>query len=114
MDEAAESFAAAALEEFGLTYGDVRPGNMLLDSNWNLKLNDIDRAMKIGEEVTVITEDGEGASTYGKAGARTKTLGSVYYTLLRGHEPLKTEAWGREHLVILSKKFQDKDIPPPH
>jgi len=35
--------AAAGLETTGLCHGDIRPGNMLLDENWNLKLCDLDR-----------------------------------------------------------------------
>jgi serine/threonine protein kinase len=40
--------AAMGLGKVGLTHGNIRPGNMLLDSNWNLKLSDIDRAIDIG------------------------------------------------------------------
>jgi atypical protein kinase C zeta type len=115
--------AAMGLEKVGLTHGDIRPGNMLLDSKWNLKLSDIDRAIDIGEEITVLTEpfgrllsEGDDGVTgsYGKAGARTETfaIGSVYYTLLRGHEPYETESWGTDHFVILSEKFQDREFPP--
>jgi hypothetical protein len=64
---------------------------MLLDANRDLRLSDLDRGMKIGEDIAVLTEpfgrlldqkDGVGAGTYGKAGARTETfaIGSVYYT----------------------------------
>ena len=116
------SFAAARLEDVGLTHGDIRPANMLLDSDWNLKLSDMDRAMKVGEEIAVLTEpfgrllgkeDGEGADTYGNAGARTETfaIGSVYYTLTRGHEPYETEYWGKEHYIVLSDKIQKKEFP---
>lgn len=115
--------AAAGLEQIGLVHGDIRPGNMLLDANRNLKLSDLGRAMKLGEEMTVLAEpfgrllgkeDGGGAGTYGKAGARTETfaIGSVYYTLLRGHEPYETEPWGRDRFVTLSEKFQSKEFPP--
>ncbi|KAJ9608545.1 hypothetical protein H2200_007533 [Cladophialophora chaetospira] len=115
--------AAAGLEESGLTHGDIRPGNMLLDSNWNLILCDVDRAMKIGEEIAVLTEpfgrllnleDGEVAGSYGQAGARTETfaIASVYYTMLRGHEPYETECWGEDHFTILIDKFQKKEFPP--
>lgn len=123
--------AAAGLEEIGLAHGDIRPGNMLLDADWNLKLCDLDRAMDVGEDIMVLTEpfgrllnqeeDGRGgggeggvAGTYGKAGARTETfaIGSVYYTLLRGHEPFETEDWGKGHFVVLTEKFQKKDYPP--
>ncbi len=115
--------AATGLERIGLLHGDIRPGNMLLDADRNLKLSDLDRGMKTGEDITVLTEpygrlldegDGGGAGTYGKAGARTETfaIGSVYYTLLRGHEPYETESWGRNHFVILGEKFQNKEFPP--
>lgn len=114
--------AAAGLERIGLFHGDIRPGNMLLDANRDLKLSDLDRGMKIGEDIAVLTEpfgrlldkeDGEGADTYGKAGARTETfaIGSVYYTLLRGHEPYETESWGRNHFVILGEKFRKREFP---
>jgi hypothetical protein len=76
---------------------------MLLDVNRNLKLSDLNRGMKTRKDIAVITEpyrrllneeDGGGAGTYGKVGAWTETfaIGSVYYTLLRGHEPYKTES----------------------
>lgn len=114
--------AATALERIGLVHGDIRPGNMLLDADWNLKLSDFDRGMKIGEDIVVLTEPygrllhteaGGAAGTYGIAGARTETfaIGSVYYTLLRGHEPYETESWGKDHSVILVEKLQRKEFP---
>ena len=47
------------------------------------------------------------------ADARTEifSIGSVYYTLLRGHEPYETESWGENHFVILSDKFQRRNFP---
>ena len=115
--------AAAGLERIGLSHGDIRPGNMLLDAKQNLVLSDLDRGTEIGEEIAVLTEPygrllneeaGAEAGTYGKASARVETfaIGSVYYTLLRVHEPYETESWGRNHFVILGDKFQEKEFPP--
>jgi serine/threonine protein kinase len=113
---------AAGLERVGLAHGDIRPGNILFNSAWNLRLNDLDRAVKIGEDLAAVSEpfgrllskkDGKGAGTYGKAGARTETfaIGSVFYALLRGHDPYETEYWGRDHGCIMIEKFQNKEFP---
>lgn len=113
--------AAAGFEKAGLAHGDIRPGNILLDSKWNLRLNDLDRSVKIGEDLVAVSEPfgrllnhGKDAGTYGKASAWTENfaIGSVYYTLLRGHEPYETEYWGRDHFVIMSEKFQNEEFPP--
>lgn len=115
--------AATGLERIGLCHGDIRPGNMLLNANGDLKLSDLGRGAKIGEDIEVLTEpfgrllaegDGAGcAGSYGKAGAQTEmfSIGSVYYTLLRGHEPYETESWGANHFVILGDKFQKGEFP---
>lgn len=39
--------AIGGLEKIGLAHGDIRPGDMLLDADWNSKLSDFDRAMHI-------------------------------------------------------------------
>lgn len=117
------SLAVGRLEKIGLAHGDIGPGNMLLDADWNLKLSGFDRAMNIGEEIVVLAEpfgrllnkeDCGCAGNYGKAGARTETLaiGSIYYTLLHAHEPYETETWDKDQSVILSDIFQNKDFPP--
>lgn len=96
---------------------------MLLDAKQNMILSDLDRGMEIGDAIAVLSEpfgrllnkdDGVEADTYGKASARVESfaIGSVYYTLLRGHEPYETEPWGRNHFVILGEKFQEKELPP--
>ena len=63
--------AAAGLEWIGLCFGDSRPGNILLD----LKLSDLDRRVKSGEDIVVLIEpfglllnkeERAGAGTYSK------------------------------------------------
>lgn len=71
---------------------------MLLDVKQNLILSDLNRGVEIREDIVVLSkpfrrllnkDDGVEASTYGKVSTRveTFTIGSVYYTLLRGYEP---------------------------
>lgn len=114
---------AAAFERLGLAHNDIRPGNMLLDAGCNLVLADLDRGTKVGEVIDVLTEpfgrllnrsEGEGAGTYGKAGARTEifAIGSVFYSLLRGYEPYEMDWWGDDHFVSLNDKLQRKSFPP--
>jgi serine/threonine protein kinase len=115
--------AAIALKWIRLIYRDIRLRNMLLDVDRNLKLSDFDRGMKTREDVAVLTkpyrrlldaEDDGGAGTYGIVGARIETfaIGSIYYTLLRGHEPYETKSWGRNHFITLGEKFQKNEFPP--
>ncbi len=74
-----------------------------MDTNRNLRLSDLDRKIKIKENIVVLTEsfgrllnqkDGVDADTYNKSDVRTEifVIGSVYYTLLRGYESYKTES----------------------
>jgi serine/threonine protein kinase len=113
---------AATLERLGLAHNDIRPDNMLLDVERNLRLADLDRGTKVGEDIQVLTEpfgrllnksEGIDAGSYGKSGARTEmfAIGSVFYSLLRGYEPYETEYWGDDHGVILSEKFQNNEFP---
>ncbi|KAF2677519.1 hypothetical protein K458DRAFT_446862 [Lentithecium fluviatile CBS 122367] len=104
-----------------MVHGDIRPGNMLFSSTWNLRLSDLDRSIPVGDDLEAVSEpfgrllsqaDGEGAGTYGKAGVSTEAfaIGSIYYTLLRGHEPYEMEDWGRDSGVILVDKFQNREF----
>lgn len=81
--------AIAGLEDAGLVHGDIRPGNILFDRWWNLRVTDLDRSVKIGEDTEAISEpfgrllnkeEGKNSGTYGTAGSRTETfaIGSVY------------------------------------
>jgi len=115
--------AAAGLESMGMCHGDIHLGNVLLDSGWNAILADLDRAGDLGSDLEAVSEpfgrllnasEGEGAGTYGKASAYTETfaLGSICYTLQRGHVPWETERWGPDHDVVLQDMFQNKQFPP--
>jgi len=115
--------AAVGFEAAGMVHGDIRPGNILFSSEWNVRLGDLDRSISTNDDLEAVSEpfgrllsraEGEGAGTYGTAGARTEAfaIGSIYYTLLRGHEPYEMEDWGNEHYIILMEKFQNREFPP--
>jgi serine/threonine protein kinase len=50
------SSAAAWLEEIGLAHGDIRPPNMLFDSQYHVKLCDFDRCIGVGERLDAGTK----------------------------------------------------------
>lgn len=109
--------AAVGMEEAGMAHSDIRLDNNPFGREWNPRLSDLDRSVPIGDDLKVVSEpfgqllsksDGRGAGTYGKAAARTEP----FYAPLRGHEPLETEYWGRNHGVIMMDKFQTKEFPP--
>lgn len=108
--------AVAWLEEGGLVHGDLRPRNMLLDADDNLKLADFDRVAEMGMNIVgtrcpwtrlfgsgtddvLDDEADEGAAADGEANledgpwgvhsAKTEqfTVGSVLYFASKGHEP---------------------------
>jgi serine/threonine protein kinase len=117
------SSATAWLEEIGLAHGDIRPPNMLLDSQNHVKLGDFDRSVKAGECLDSGTEPfarllgeegGRDCGSYGKAGPRTEqfALGSVIYSLTRGYDPFEDRWFGRDHGPILIEMFQKKKFPP--
>ncbi|KND88519.1 putative serine/threonine-protein kinase FMP48 [Tolypocladium ophioglossoides CBS 100239] len=100
--------AAAWLETLGLAHCDIRPGNMLLCHSGRVKLADFDRTIGIGEEMLSGTEPfarllgdegGLDRGTYGNAGCRSEqfAVGSVFYSLTRGHDPFEDEWWGPDH-----------------
>lgn len=117
------SAAASWLEEIGLAHGDIRPPNVLFDSDDHVKLSDFDRSVKIGEFLDSGTEPfarilgdegGQDRGSYGKAVPRTEqfALGSVIYFLVRGYDPYEDEWFGEKHGSILIDKFQMMQFPP--
>lgn len=87
--------------------------------SWNSKLSDFDSAMNIGEEIVVLTE------SFGRLLIRrlrmrwhlwqSRCSGQRLLPLALSTTPcsmVETETWGKDHFVILSDKFQNKDFPP--
>ncbi|KAG5985252.1 hypothetical protein E4U55_007877 [Claviceps digitariae] len=114
--------AAAWLEGRGLVHCDIRPANILLSAARNAKLTDFGRVCEIGEQAYALTEPfarrfgddcEELRDRYGQAGCRTEqfAIGSVAYTLTRGHQPFENELWGPDRDMICSDRFQRKEFP---
>lgn len=114
--------AAAWLEAIGLAHGDIRPPNILMDAKNHVKLCDFDRAINTGEHLDAGTEPfarllgdegGPDRGTYGKANARTEqlALGSILYSLTRGHGPYEDQWFGRNHERVMMDKLQQQDFP---
>lgn len=110
---------AAFLERQALAHGDLRPDNILVDQGANLRLHDLGSALAVGAFLPVGTEpfarllskaDGTGAGTYGKAGAASENfaIGSILYTVTRGHYPYASEKYDVKTLMDM---FQRKDFP---
>ncbi len=89
---------AAFLEREGLAHGDLRPDNILVDQKGNLRIHDLGSALAVGDFLPVGTEpfarlligdDDKGAGTYCEAGAASENfaIGSILYSLTRGHYP---------------------------
>lgn len=96
------SGALAWLESLGLVQGDLRPTNLLLDSDDHLKLADFDSSCRIGAENMGLAppwsrvlgqESGGLYGTYGLYGAQSEqfAFASILYYLTRGFEPYEDQ-----------------------
>ncbi|KAJ2891585.1 hypothetical protein MKZ38_000191 [Zalerion maritima] len=112
------SGGVAFIERRGFAHGDLRPDNLLLDTNGNLRIGDLGCALQIGNRLPSGTEpfarmlskeDGEGSGTYGWAGTYSENfaIGSIFYSLIRGHYPHANEGYSVKTLIDMyqQKKF---------
>jgi serine/threonine protein kinase len=120
------SRGVAFLESLGLSHGDLRPENILLDRD-RLKLSDFDCTAKIGAEFDVCTfpygrelgsEGGDDEGKPGKLGPRTEqfALGSLYYLINYGFEVYGDRCFGddpcgKEHGPIVGDLLQKMIFP---
>jgi serine/threonine protein kinase len=110
--------AVAWIESLGLVHGDLRPDNLLIDGVDHLKLVDFDCAGKIGTESRgspppwarlLGQEAGIKKGTWGINGPQTEqfAIGSIIYTITRGHEPYEDQERGPD----IVRRLQNMDFP---
>jgi serine/threonine protein kinase len=110
--------AVAWIESLGLVHGDLRPDNLLLDRGDHLKLVDFDYVEEIGTESRgspppwarlLGQEAGTQKGTWGINGPQTEqfAIGSIIYTITRGHEPYENE----ERRPDIVRRLQNMDFP---
>ncbi|RMJ13689.1 hypothetical protein CDV36_006607 [Fusarium kuroshium] len=114
------SGAVAWLESLGLVHGDLRPENLLLDAGDHLKLVDFDCVDKIGNDSqgnpppwarVLGSEAGAQRGSFGINGPRTEqfAIGSLLYTMTRGHEPY-AELEPGPHIVHLLRDMKFPEL----
>ncbi len=108
------SNAVAWLESLGYVHTDIRPPNLLLDSQDHLKLSDFDCMAEIGTRAEGATppwarilgpEAGSEEGTFGFNGARSEqfAIGSILYCMTRGFEPYEDEDLDHDDTTILER-----------
>ena len=114
--------AVATLESLGLVHGDIRPPNVLIDSNECIKLIDFDLTAPIGNNdpgiqssySVVLRQEGEpNRWVWGDYTPQAErfALGSIFYLLTRGYEPYENEWFGRDHGPITIELLQAMKFP---
>lgn len=114
--------ATAWLESLGFAHGDIRPPNLLLDSNDHLKLIDFDNTMEVGSVFdgcqppyarVLGDEAADDRGTFGYHGPRTEqfAIGSILYYMTRGYEPYENEWLGEDHGPMVVTLLQEKKFP---
>ncbi|CAG8976281.1 hypothetical protein HYALB_00011766 [Hymenoscyphus albidus] len=99
------SSAVAWFESLGYAHTDIRPENIIFDSDDHLRLTDFDNVEKIGTRASgcappwarcLGSEAGDGRGSFGENGARYEsfTIGSLLYLMTRGHEPYDDAIFG--------------------
>lgn len=106
------------MESLGLVHGDLRPDNLLLDIGDRLKLVDFDSAQKVGTESygspppwgrLLGQETGSQKGTWGINGPQAEqfAIGSIVYTITRGHEPYEDQERGPS----IVRRLQNMEFP---
>lgn len=116
------SNAAAWLESLGYVHTDIRPPNLLLDSQDHLKLSDFDSMAEIGTLADGAAppwarilgpEAGSEEGTFGLNGARSEqfAIGSILYCMTRGFEPYEDEDFGHVDSTIIIDRLRHMMFP---
>ncbi|KAJ4208383.1 hypothetical protein NW767_001487 [Fusarium falciforme] len=106
------SSALSWLEHLGFAHGDLRPTNIFLSTEEDIRLGDFDCTVKIGEKLKV------GGGSYGKlyenyqfpdAGPMTEqySFGSCIFTIQFGHEPCHEIGEPQKILKLIRNEFPD-------
>ncbi|KAH7232119.1 kinase-like domain-containing protein [Fusarium solani] len=106
------SSALSWLEHLGFAHGDLRPANIFLGPEEDIRLGDFDCTVKIGEKLKA------GGGSYGKlyenyqfpdAGPMTEqySLGSCIFTIQFGHEPWHEIDEPQKILKLIRNEFPD-------
>jgi len=114
--------ATAWLESLGFAHGDIRPPNLLLDSNDHLKLIDFDNTTEVGSVFdgcqppyarVLGDEAADDRGTFGYHGRRTEqfAIGSIFYYMTRGYEPYDNEWFGEDHGKMIVRLLHERNFP---